>query len=278
MVNTSGEWWSLDPGDGTGEVSLHQEQWSVATVGGSRYDVPPRRGDNIVLPYRPGAIHRPKTPDQRRVSLVMWVSADADDGTGDCEQSFNDNWDELRRLVWTYSGRQVRLVRRWRLSSYTGTGAPLLVADALAELAGPMELHMTGRTRADFVMDFLLADPYFFGAERRVVIPSGSTVTVVNPGHDLAAYRHVTVDLSGPGQLTNYGPEPNVWVRYEGTGPVHLDVSNFLATSGTRSVIGKVKHSGARYWMGLLPTRGGFVNTLTASGCTATLTYRPPYI
>ena len=52
MANSVDEYWSIDG------VSLHQFGWSVATVGGSRYDLPPLRGDNVMIAYRPGSVHR----------------------------------------------------------------------------------------------------------------------------------------------------------------------------------------------------------------------------
>ena len=42
-VNNTEEWWDING------VSLHQYGWSVTTVGGSRYDLPPRRGENMTM-------------------------------------------------------------------------------------------------------------------------------------------------------------------------------------------------------------------------------------
>jgi hypothetical protein len=103
MANSTEEFWSVDG------VSLHQYGWAVTTVGGSRYDLPPRRGSNMPIAYRPGQVHRNKLPDERVITLVMFMVG-ADPGTGpaigssptvdDERVQWNDNWDFLRRLVY----------------------------------------------------------------------------------------------------------------------------------------------------------------------------------
>lgn len=277
---SSAEWWSID-----GE-SLHQYGWSVATVGGSRYDLPARRGENIRVAYRPGALHRPKLADQRVVQLIMWLTG-TDPATGgavaDPTLRWNDSWDFLRRLVWKPDGAQVTLTRRWRL---TVDGAPTLVeASALAEIADSMAPAMTGRTRSDFTMTLLLADPYYYGGQVTTPIPLDTPTSVVNRGHDIAAHNGVQVDLIGPltnPRLTNSTPNPDVWVQLD-TVPagqtVTLDVGAFTATrSDGANVINDIVHSGSRWWMGLLS--GANTLTLTADSGTgsAVLRHQPPYV
>ena len=46
-----------------------------------RYNLPPLRGSNITVPYRPGTIFRQKLADQRQIDLVMWVTG-VDPDTG----------------------------------------------------------------------------------------------------------------------------------------------------------------------------------------------------
>lgn len=230
MTNNTDEWWGLD---GT---SLHQYGWSVSTFGGSRYDLPPRRGDNIITAYRRGQVHRPKLPDQRTISLSMWLQGiddvtvpnpvENDDGnligrreainsTDDSNhrQRFNDSWDFLRRSVWKPNGSQVTLTRRWKLTSpYTGhnwgtgtpwtglpaTGANILTASAQAEMTSNMAPTMTGRHRGEFQMDFNLADPYFYGTQYTENVSNmDGAVTVWNDGHD-TALDNVIVEFHGP--------------------------------------------------------------------------------
>ncbi len=273
MANSTDEYWSVDG------VSLHQHGWSVTTVGGSRYDLPPRRGENIRFAYRPGAVHRSKLADSRTISLLMWVAgADPATGnaTGDARLRWNDSWDFLRRLVWKPGGSQVTLTRRWYLT--VGGVKTLVTADAQAEVADSMAPTMTGRTRADFTMTLLLADPYFYGPT--VTVPLSGTVTVNNPGHDICGHDGLQVDFTGGSspRLTNSTPNPDVWVQYTGSpgGTVTLDTGRFTAiSSGGTNLIGGVSHAGARHWMVLMPGNNSL--TLTGGG-SGELRFRPPYI
>jgi hypothetical protein len=275
-LNSTEEYWSLNG------VSLHQFGWSVATVGGSRYDLPPRRGGNTTYAYRPGQVHRGKLADSRTITLLMWVTG-TDPGTGaptgDTTLAFNDSWDFLRRLVWKPGGAQVTLTRRWFLT--VGGVKTLVVADAQAEIADAMTPTMTGRARADFSMNLLLADPYFYGPQVSVELASGQSATVDNPGHDLAGHAGLQVDLIGGTnpRLTNATPAPPVWVQYTGSpgGTLTLDTGRFTANraSDGANLIGGVSHGGARHWMALLP--GANQLSLTGGG-SAQLRFRPPYV
>ncbi len=288
MANSTDEYWSID------NVSLHQYGWSVTTVGGSRYDLPPRRGSNLTLAYRPGQMHRPKTPDSRVINLIMWVTG-ADPATGntvaDPRLRWNDSWDFLRRLVWRPAGEQVELTRRWWLT--VGGNPTLVTATALAEIADTMTPAMTGRTRADFTMSLLLADPYFYGAEVETTLTLDTPVTVSNAGTDTAAHSGLVVELVGPltnPTITNATPDPNAWMTYTGAIPsgatVTVDIGQFTATISEpevstpeyqRNHIAKMSSSD-RYWFGLRPGANLLTLTADAGSGTAVIRHRPPYV
>lgn len=244
MANSTEEFWEIDG------VSLHQYGWSVTTVGGSRYNLPPRRGADIAIAYRPGQVHRRKLPDARQITLIMFmVGMDPATGpqagthlTSDEQRTqWNDNWDFLRRTVYPQylDTGLVTLGRRWRLTAPTfpttrvgdsiiagdpGTPASgvsrVLYAFALAEMTGDMAPTMTGRTRSDFQLDLTLADPYFYGNVVTCDLAVGTPVYVWNDGHDVAAHNQVEVDFVGPltnPVLTNQSTSPDTWVKYTGT-------------------------------------------------------------
>lgn len=280
MANSSSEYWDID---GT---SLHQFGWSVATLGGSRFDLPPRRGENIQLAYRPGQIHRAKLADARTINLVMWMTGSTP-GTGtapsDPRLAFNDNWDTLRRLVWKPNGAQVTLTRRWYLT--VGGVKTLVSASALAEVADSMTPTMTGRTRAEFTMTLLLADPFFYGTQVNTTLDVSDPEVINNPGHDVAGWTNFTIELAGPltnPKVTNASPNPDVWVKYNGVigngSTVTLDVAAFTAYLGSTNVIGNVTHSGARNWMALQPGNNTLTLTADSGSGTATVRFKPPYI
>lgn len=218
----------------------------------------------------------------------MWVTG-TDPGTGnsvaDPTLRWNDSWDFLRRLVWKADGSQVTLTRRWKL---TVSGTPALVAaDALAEIADTMEPTMSGRQRAEFTMTLLLADPYFYGAEVTTAVPLTTSTAVSNLGHDIAAYGHLEVDFIGPltnPKLTNYTPNPDVWVKYNGAigsgNTVRLKVHDFQANlvSTGANHIDKISHAGSRYWMTLPPGANSLYLTADSGTGSVVVRYRPPYV
>lgn len=310
MGRSSDEWWSIN------DVSLHQYGWSVATVGGSRYNLPPKRGENIKLAGRPGTMHRPKLADSRTVTLVMWLTGAVpgvdplDDPLGamsdDPTLQWNDSWDFLRRAVWQPNGEQVDLTRRWFL---TVNGVKTLVtATAKAEIADTMDPTMTGRTRADFAMTLLLADPFYYGTQqvqqvdisKDVGTPEepavDNTVTVFNPGHDYAGFgfggglevdfvcdADSGVKLKNP-RLTNLSLSPDVWLQYKGEisqgVTIRHNIEDFLAyqVSNNNNYIFNVAHGGAKPWMLLGPGDNALKLTAEAGEGHAVVRFRPPYV
>lgn len=276
ILTSTDELWLVDG------VPLNAYCWNVASLGGGgstggRFDFPPLRGTNRTFAYRPGATFVPKVVDERPMTLLMWV-AGVDPITGEPsrnpEVQWNDNWNTLRRLFWT-PDRQVTIDRKWKLNV---ASPALLEASALAQfqdLSTP--LAMTGRARADFAADFLLADPYFYGAPIVTTISSGTPVTIHNPGDAGAFYTGVTVEFIGGTDpvLTNSTPTPNVICSAAGAiGDITLDVRNFLVSPSTYP-LGDIGHSGTRSWFGVV--RGDNTVTLTGGG-SAVVTFSPPYL
>lgn len=328
MANSTEEFWSIIDSRGV-QTSLHQFGWSVTTVGGSRYDLPPRRGSNMAVAYRPGQFHRTKTPDSRTITLVMFMVG-ADPATGpvsgftptsptvvgatvaDQRVQWNDNWDFLRRLVYEnyLLDNRITLVRRWRLTSPTfptsrtgdsirasDPGVPasgvsrIVTASAYAEMSGNMAPTMTGRTRADFQLDFTLADPYFYGAQQSATVNPDGVIYVWNDGHDVAAHAGMTIDLVGPltsPVLRNFVTDPYQHLGYSGVIPtgqtVTLNIGRFSAVQHTSSAstgtnrIANVVASGARQWFNLLPGTNKITMTATAGSGHALIKWQPPYI
>lgn len=311
MSNSSPEYWSITDVDGN-EVSLHQWGWAVTTVGGSRYDLPPRRGTDMTMAYRPGQIHRRKLPDARQMSLIMFMVG-WDPATGDAPasqlQQWNDNWDTLRRLVYRHSlltDQRVRLTRRWFLtapefpSTRSGDiaiqgdpGVPgsgqnrLLTAFAFAEMTGTMDPTMTGRFRSDFQLDFTLADPFFYGNTVSVEMQQDQPVYIWNDGHDVAASGYLQVDWYGSfnnARITNYSTDPDSWVQFNGNTGVNshmtMVINRFqMYDADTKAnMIGKITSYGSRFWISLVPGLNKLeLSMLTGSGY-CVLTFRPPYV
>lgn len=292
--STTEEYWDVD---GT---SLSQLGWNVETVGGDRWDLPRRRGDNVRFAYNPGTSHRNKIADARTISLRMWMVGLQPNGAvpENMIRQFNDNWEYLRRLVWKANGAQVALTRRRRLTSAAPVGnldpaAEIEVTTALAEHVGTMTPTMNGRIRNQFVLEFLLADPFFYGPSEATELRTGVPRTVVNTGTDIAAYTRFSVEISdGPvlnPKLTNHSVSPAVVVAYTGQleiGDVlSLNVSRFQArkhnvASGPTSsnVVGLITHSGARNWFGLMPGPNVLSLTAESGAARALVRWQAPYV
>src|SRR6201995_5948371 len=168
-------------------VGLARPYWSVASMGGSRFAVPVLRGNDIEIPYREGKQWRPKFPDSRVVTLLMWTAGiDQNSGIPAADQrlAFNDNLRQLRSMFFTTGASgsaQGTLTRKWYI---TQNGSPgIVTASALGELGGAMEPTMNGRTGASLSVDILLADPYFYGATLTpTALALNAATAVSNPG------------------------------------------------------------------------------------------------
>ena len=280
MSNSSDEYWDING------VSLNQYCWAIKSIGGSRLAVPKLRGDNTLYPFRDGRAFRPKNADSRVITLAMWVAgvnpATDQPRVSNQDVQFMDNWRVLTKLFWSPE-TQLTLTRRW----WENAGTPVLrTATALCENAGTMDPTMTGRTRADFAVDLLLSDPYFYGPELTVNIPPTGTVVVNNPG-DIPVWSTIKLQFNGElvsPVLTNQTASPQVWMRLNSAiigNPVHADVGEFTVVNSfdNSSLVGSVTHSGFRAWMKLLP--GNNTLKLTSTGNSTgnvIMKYKPAYL
>jgi hypothetical protein len=280
MSNSSDEFWEIN---GT---SLNQYCWSIKTIGGSRMAVPKLRGDNTLYPFRDGRSFRTKNADSRVITLAMWVAgvnpATDNPRTSNQKVQFNDNWRSLQKLFWS-PATQLTLTRRW----WDNAAAPTLkTATALCELAGTMDPTMTGRTRADFAVDLLLSDPYFYGPQITTTINANATATINNPG-DIDVWSTITVEFNGElisPTLTNQTINPNVWFRVNTAvvaNKVNVAVNDFTVTNtfDNSSLLGSVTHSGDRAWLKLKP--GNNTVKLSSTGNStgnAVLKFKPAYL
>lgn len=281
MSNSSEEYWEIN---GT---SLNQYCWSIKTIGGSRLAVPKLRGDNTLFPFRDGRAFRPKYADSRVITLAMFVAginpATDQPRVNNQDVQFNDNWKALQRLFWSPE-EQLTLTRRW----WENAATPVLrEATATCELSGTMDPTMTGRTRADFAVDLLLSDPYFYGPELTYELDPSVNVVVNNPG-DIAVWSTINVELNGEltsPMITNSTPDPDVWMRINTAviaDPINVSVGDYTVINSfdDSNLSGSVTHSGTRYgWFKLLP--GNNTLRLTSTGNStgnAVLKFKPAYL
>lgn len=236
------------------------------------------------MPYRAGQAWRAKFPDQRTITLAMWLNGAATASVAypaaDPRLAFNNNLQQLRQQLWARGAGgslQGQLQRNWYLTQGTNK---LVTSTAMAEVAGSMDLTMSGRLHAGFSVDFLLADPYFYGAQQTQACTGASTTCtalgegVVGEGYS-SAVNAFTVQLSAACTVTN--GTAGVAFSFAQAGaqyPVTVDVLSCTVTdnAGINQVAG-LTHSGSRFWMALLPG----ANIITVSAGTATFRWNDCY-
>lgn len=280
MVNMpSAIYWDVDG------VSLQTFAQNIATLGGSRWGVPPLRGSNIQVPGRPGALWQSKIPDSRTLTLAMWVRGTDTNGnvTGDRQKKFTENWRALQQLFWKPDGAQISLTKRWD----DGTGVKS--ATALAEFAGGLEPSMIGPNAAKFTVDLLLADPFFYGAQVTSTLAVGVGQVVNNAGDVPVGGYGMSLKFNGAltnPQVTNSSISPNIWAKWTGSisggDSITLDVAEFTALkqSDSTNQIGGVTYNPGPHGEWFYLAKGNNTLTLTASAGTGTCTFkhRPAYL
>jgi hypothetical protein len=291
MPSSSEEWWDV------GGESLHKYAWSITSLGG-RLGLPTLRGGSTTVPFRPGTPFYVKTADQRTLTLTMFVlgidpDTDADMASAASRARFNDNFHAIQRLFWTGSGGpQVPLTKRWLTGPEPGT---LLQATAMVEPASQMPPTMTGRLRAEFSLDLLLSDPYFYAPQLSQAIVLGEDpVIVTNEGDVPAQYGAVEVDLIGPltnPRLTNLTPTPNVWIQFVGRSgslsvpgiipaghTVKLNCDGPLAFDGENQVTPNLMHAGTRSFFALATGENEIQLTADDGDGSAVVRWNAPYL
>lgn len=278
MDTSSSEFWDIDG------VPLNTYCWAIKSFGGSRKGLPSLRGDNKLLPNREGRSFRAKKADSRVITLAMWVAGMDPDTNAPSTHSqivqWNDNWDYLRRLLWT-PDREITLTRR----EWTNAQDPQLIsASARAQIAGSMEPNMTGRSRADFGVDLLLADPFFYGGEVTVTVPANTTVALFNPGDSKTSNMPFTItwegSLTSP-TLTNL--TSGVWMQINTlislSDSIETDIKTYRAVRSTdlASMNTSISHGGARQWMSLEPGANQLRLEATGAGA-AIIKFKPAYV
>lgn len=266
MTNTTDTFWSANG------VSLQTFAQNIETLGGGRLAPPPIRGDDIMIPYGVGEINTPKVVGARTLPLAMWVRGANADGSRPSSaaraQKFDDNWRELRNLLWN-QGRQFDLQKRFYVNG------DLITATARARYEGGLEPSMMGRYAARFTVDLRLADPYFYDDELHTFnLPNGQRSIFV-PGD--ADTRNIVITINGSRNMTRIvrGNPGDMQLEYftnvPSGGIATIDVRSFTAKStppggGPQAdTTGKIKHFGAPEWFLLKPGEN-IINTTSETG------------
>lgn len=282
MTVTTEEYWEVDG------VTLNTLAYNIETLSG-RVNVPPLRGTDLTVAYRSGNLWRQKTPGARTLTLGMWVrDSDVDGVAATTDQArraaYNDNLRTLQRLFF----KRTELVITKRIRTESG----LLTVSGLGQLSGQMELSPEGYNLGRLVIDFMMADPFFYGSLiTSSNIVTGASATVVNNIGDDYADRKILVEFhGGAGGLVNpqlVNNTTGATISLSAASVIigdtwTVDVENFNAYNNaapTVTKIDKVVHSGARTFFNLAPGNNSIVLTDdTATTGYAVVKLEPSYL
>lgn len=277
---STNEYWDIDG------VPLNTWSYAIKSQGGSRLQPPPLRGSNITIPYRPGDVWVPKQPGARTISLSMWVVGAAPNGIIYDRNRFLYNWRQLANLFWRPNEEFV-LTKRFRGVDKEGT---LVTAVGRGQYVQGLEASMTTPQRADFTVDIVMADPFFYGDEQTVnfgPLPSTAlTQTFTVPGD--WDTNQIKFEVEGPATSPMWlysTPSPATWARFDAVvadgDSLDVNVNTFSAVATVSAVqhkaVGYMKHSGGAFWMTLRPGTAT-VQFGAASGTgSSALKFRPVY-
>lgn len=264
-------------------IPLQTYAMNVETVGGARRAPGKFRGENRKIPNRRGTRFVKKVPDQRTLSLNMWVRGCDDDGnipSGRTARAlYEQNLDRLMNMMWRGEA-QMRLTKR------VFVGEALRAVDAMAEFNGGLEPSMIGRKAAKMTVDLLLADPYFYDRNYTTVTLVNGNNTIVVPG--TAKTTKIQVTINGARNVTKirnatYGVE-STYNDSLNTGDVALlDVDNFNAyktPSGQTRVRNntKIVHQGDPEWLYLRPGTNVIALSSTSGAGAVQLQYKAAWL
>jgi hypothetical protein len=249
----------------------------LLSTAGDHEDLPGLRGEDVAVPYLPGRRYAAKLPDSRRLSLAFLVTDQAVGGgltLPDGRQQFQANLDGLR-LALAKPGRK-------SLVHYLPGGSSRTAqAECLGLQVGEMRGNREGTVA---VADFMLADPYFYGANvvdsARAISASPTAFTFTHPG--TARTNRVAFDFLGPisnPRITNVtnGLYVECLVTVASAKHLIVDCDLFTAANDGVSAIGSIRHSGDFRWMILEPGANSLSVTATSPGGTLTTTAAAPY-
>jgi hypothetical protein len=242
---------------------------------------PPLRGENTAVPSIAGRRFARKAPDQRRIALALYVQSMAADGTraeATNERQVRANLDALYAVLGLRT--QGALVRVMPDGSERTAQAEVVAVGSIEDSFGKHAIGLTA--------DFLLADPYMYGAPAsttQAAPASPADFTVVNAGS--AATHRAVLTLTGPlanPRLANLTIDPGgaFWCEClvtvaAGTDLV-VDCGAWTALNDGVNAIGSVRHSGAFEFFRLDPGANSLRLTATSAGGSVRLDWSPPFI
>jgi hypothetical protein len=202
-------------------------------------DIPQRRGDNQVIPYRHGTIFVPKYYDERKMTFGMAITAAT-------ATALETVFDAMRAKFAPLTEQTLSCTRE-----------DSTVRTAQATVDEPIEVDRKTNTLAFVTVTFRLANPIFrlstvIADNTTTIDSSPHAMTVTNPG--TVQERDPVITIDGPfSSITITNSTNGVALTY--TGAIGASENVVIQTvsgeytavlsAGSANVIGNVTHSGA---------------------------------
>lgn len=244
-------------------------------------ELAPLRGENVTVPSITGRRFARKQPDQKRLTLALWVQSMNASGTLTEPTNARQVRANLDALYAVFADRTAGpLVRVMPDASERTTTAEVVAI-------GSIEDNYAGEA-VGLVVDFLLPDPAFYGSAATVTqaIAASPTNFALAYAGTLATHRPVltfTGPISNP-RLTNLTLDAGAGFYVEalvtvGAGDeLVIDCGAWTATNDGVNAIGSIRHSGAFEFFRLVPGPNSLRVTATAPGGSLDVDYSPSYL
>ena len=198
-------------------------------------DLPQRRGENQIIPYRHGSVFVEKYYNERTITIGIAINAAS-------ATALETTADSMKALF----SRRTEGTLACTLEDST-------VRNAMASIDSPLEIDRKSDKVALAVLQFNLASPYFRSgtviADNTTTINAGTVaMNVVNIGN--VEERDPVITMIGPLNNPIITNSTNSYsLTYSGTnaGTVVIQTAStgeYTAAAGTTNVIGNVTHSG----------------------------------
>jgi hypothetical protein len=224
-------------------VDLTTYGYDVKALGANE-QVPAYRGENIIVPGKTGRVHTAKVMDERYLSLGMIVrGSETGNKTAMSGSALWTNLDTLKKCFAKGGARTLK---------HQSNGTTRL---ATAEVANVVEFTPGGPYHYDFVVEFVMADPFWYAEAASTVGPTTITagtqnITVSNNG----TYENqgAVITFTGPGVNPKFTVD-SCYVQYTGSvsagSTLSIDVSAYTATIGAATVTEDITHDGDTAWL-----------------------------
>lgn len=269
-------------------LAIQADRWTFAGTDLSSYaflvrsidgteDLPALRGEDVPVPNLVGRRYASKLADSKRLALGLHLTNMNASGTlteATALRQAQKNLETLRALF-AKPGQYALVHVLPDGSSRT----------AMAEVVRFQSVDpVFGRHAFDAIVDFSLADPYFYGTPVVVgptsIAASPTDQAITNPGE--ARTNAILFDFVGPissPKVTHQatGLYLECLVTVESGKHLLVDCAKFTATNDGVNAIGSIRHSGDFRWMIVEPGVQTLRVTASSPGGTLTTTAAAPY-